>query len=387
MNTFSNPHFFSEPELFAQAAQAGEFTFLAADTRGPNGAIAAARSVERQTVQCLLNLDAALLPAGQSSADLVSLSVFLSDYTDAASVGKALRGRFGNDAPSVNFVGACALEGGCRMRLDAVATSNEDRETIHVPDLPVAIGAGCHGVRAGDFIFLSGVDAAAADGGIAASANIQTQTTEVLTRIKRILSERNLSLGNLCRTFMFMPGTQYRPGYGEARKEIYQGVFKEDEFPPNSGIYIRSLGENILLRSLAIAYRGAQRIVTSPKVRLAPGSFSQSVRVGDWLLLAGQDAVTFDRVVECEGSLAGQTEATLRHSKDIVEAAGGTLDDIVKTTIYLTVGTDRKEFAEAYRNFFTTHSRSGAMPAGLTVEVQELSPRCLVEIDSVAWLG
>jgi 2-iminobutanoate/2-iminopropanoate deaminase len=111
------------------------------------------------------------------------------------------------------------------------------------------------------------------------------------------------------------------------------------------------------------------------------------VRVGDWLLLAGQDAVTFERVVECEGSLAGQTEATLRHTFDIVEAAGGSVDDIVKTTVYLTEGSHREEFAEAYRKFFASRSRTGTMPAGLTVVVEELSPRCFVEIDSVAYLG
>jgi 2-iminobutanoate/2-iminopropanoate deaminase len=319
--------------------------------------------------------------------NLVSLSVFIPDYSDAAEIAELLRINFQANYPAVNFVGVCALEGNCRVRMDALATTNQDRETITITDMPMSIGSSCHGVRVGDFVFLSGIDAADGPGRLATPATIQSQTTEVLTRIRRILGAQNLGLGNLCRTFMFMPGTQHRPGYGEARKKIYQGIFAEDEFLPNSGIYIRSLGENILLRSMAIAFRGTQTIVTSPRVRLAPGSFSQSVRVGDWLLLAGQDAVTFDRVVECEGSLAGQTEATLRHSKDIVEAAGGTLDDIVKTTVYLTEGTDRTEFAEAYRQFFTTHSRSSALPAGLTVEVQELSPRCLVEIDSVAFLG
>jgi len=141
------------------------------------------------------------------------------------------------------------------------------------------------------------------------------------------------------------------------------------------------------LRSMAIAHRGKQTIVTSPKVRKAPGSFSQSVRVGDWLLLAGQDAVGFDRAVEAEGSLAGQTEVTLRHTKDIVESAGGTLDDIVKTTVYLTEGTNRAEFAAAYRKFFEMYYRKPTLPTGLTIEVRELSPRCLVEIDSVAFLG
>lgn len=317
----------------------------------------------------------------------MSLAVFLADYRDAAAVAKELHRRFGNDAPAVNFVGVCGLEGDCRVRMDAVATTNIDCETIHLADLPLPIGAGCHGVRVGNFLFLSGVDATGRDGRIVAPNSIEIQTTEVLTRIEKILVRQQLGLGNLCRTFMFMPGTKYRTGYGEARKKVYRGVFAEDAFPPNSGIYIRSLGENILLRSMAIAYRGEQKVVASPNVRLAPGSFSQSVRVSDWLLLAGQDAVTFDRVVECEGNLAGQTEATLRHTKDIVDAAGGSMDDIVKTTVYLTKGTNRAEFAAAYRDFFTIHRRTHDMPSGLTVVVEELSPRCLVEIDSVAYLG
>jgi 2-iminobutanoate/2-iminopropanoate deaminase len=136
-----------------------------------------------------------------------------------------------------------------------------------------------------------------------------------------------------------------------------------------------------------MAYRGTKSIVASPKVRKAPGSFSQSIRVGDWLLLAGQDAVGFNREVEAEGDLAGQTEATLRHVKDILEEAGGTLDDVVKTTVYLIPGQDHSRFADAYRQFFNRQRRSSEMPAGLTVEVGELSPRCLVEIDAVAFLG
>ena len=385
--TLSEPSLYSEKNLFGQGAQAGEFTFVAQDARGPDGTVGVARTAEQQTRQCLLNLDTALHEFGQSTVDVVSLSVFLADYSDAATVAKTLRSRFGNDAPAVNFVGVCNLDGGCRVRMDVIATTSEDRETISVADLPLSIGAGCHGVCVGDFYFLSGVDAADGNGQITAANSIQIQTTEVLRRIEKILGRQQLGLGSLCRTFMFMPGTKHRPGYGEARKIVYQGVFAEDAFPPNSGIYIRSLGKNILLRSMAIAYRDEQKIVVSPKVRLAPGSFSQSVRVGDWLLLAGQDAVTFDRVVECEGNLAGQTEATLRHTKDIVEAAGGSLDDIVKTTVYLTKGTNRAEFAAAYRDFFTIHRRKRDMPSGLTVVVDELSPRCLVEIDSVAYLG
>ena len=386
MNAISVSQLFSENQLFNQGVQAGAFTFLAQDARGPDGTLGSDRSAKEQTHRTLANLDTALKSIGESLNHLVSLSVFLPDYADSAAVAEVLRATFKTNPPAVNFVGVSGLEGDCCVRLDALATTSQERETIFISGIPMSIGAGCHGVRVGDFVFLSGVDAADANGRIAPPVTIQLQTTEVLKRIQRILAEQKLALADLCRTFMFIPGTEYRPGYGEARKEIYKGVFNEAEFPPNSGIYIRSLGQNILLRSMAIAYHGKQTIVTSPKVRLAPGSFSQSVRVGDWLLLAGQDAVGFDRIVEAEGSLAGQTEVTLQHTKDIVEAAGGALDDIVKTTVYLTKGMDRVEFSAVYRKFFETHSSGGSMPAGLTVEVQELSPRCLVEIDSVAIL-
>jgi len=385
--TLANANLFSEPDQFSQGVQAGEFIFLSADARCVDGTLSGAQSPEWQTIECLGNLERILHTIGSSTADLVSLTVFLTDYRDAAAVANELHSRFGKDTPAVSFVGVCGLDGGCYVRMDAVATTNEDRQTIRRADLPLSIGAGCHGIRVGNFLFLAGVDAADRDGRIAAADSIQIQTTEVLTRIEKILGGQQLGLGNLCRTFMFIPGTKYRAGYGEARKKVYRGIFAEDSFPPNSGIYIRSLGENILLRSMAIAHRGKQEIVTSPKVRLAPGSFSQAVRVGDWLLLAGQDAVTFEREVECEGSLAGQTVATLRHTQDIVEAAGASLDDIVKTTVYLTEGTNRAEFTAAYREFFTTHRRKPDMPSGLTVVVEELSPRCLVEIDSVAYLG
>ena len=264
MKTVHTNETFAEPQLFAQGTQAGEFIFLAVDARGVDGTIGKSQTAE-QARQCLFNLDLALHSIGSSSAYLVSLSVFLVDYRDAVIVAKTLHERFKDNPPAVHFVGVCELEGRCRVRFDAVATITDEFEPIQIANLPLPIGAGCHGVRIGNFCFLSGIDATDSNGEIAAPTSIQQQTTEVLTRIQTILRHEQLGLGNLCRTFMFMPGTQYRPGYGEARKRVYEGIFKEDEFPPNSGIYIRSLGENILLRSVAIAYRGQDRHRHQPK--------------------------------------------------------------------------------------------------------------------------
>jgi 2-iminobutanoate/2-iminopropanoate deaminase len=379
---------FSEKDLFAQGALAGEFVFLAQDGRGPNGKLEDP-TVQGQARAALGNLATGLKSVGLTLSEVVSLMVYLPGYQGAAEVSEVLAMTLGNDSknrPAITLVGIAGLEPGCDVRMDAIATTSNDRESFRFQDLPLAQGALCHGVRVGNFVFLSGVDATDGRGNSALAPTIQAQTTETLNRIKTLLGTQDLALGDLCRTFMFMPGTKYRPGYGEARKIVYEGIIADDEFPPNSGIYIPTLGRNVLLRSVAMAYRGAKAIVASPKVRKAPGSFSQSVRVGNWLLIAGQDAVGFDREVENERSFEGQIEATLRHLKDIVEEAGGTLDDVVKTTTYLIAGQDRARFAEAYRDFFKRYLRSSPMPAGLTMEVQELSPRCLVEIDAVARL-
>ena len=380
---------FSEEMLFSQGIRAGEFAFSAQDGRRSNGELHET-SVQDQALRTVENLGLALKTAELDLGSVVSLVIYLPEYSDASQVAQVLEGSFGKSPesyPAMTLVGVAGLEGGCRVRMDAIATSSRDRETFRLTDLSLTPGSCCHGVRVGNFFFLSGVDATDGEGNVVSSATIQSQTAEVLGRINRILNAQGLALSDLCRTFMFMPSTDYRPGYGEARKKVYKGIFAEDEFPPNSGIYIRDLGPDILLRSMAIAYRGAKTVVASPKVRKALGSFSQSVRVGDWLWLAGQDAVGFNREVEAEGDLAGQTAVTLQHAKDILEEAGGTLDDIVKTTVYLIAGQDRSRFAAAYAKFFNRYSRSSKMPAGLTVEVRELSPRCLVEIDAVAYLG
>lgn len=388
-SVIDSPQLFSEKDLFAQGAIAGEFVFLAQDGRSVDGTHddAAARVQARRALD---NLATGLKGAGLDFSSVASLMVYLSHYDGAAEVSEELAAAFGNNPktfPAITLVGIAGLEAGCQVRMDAVATTSRDRESFRHKDLPLVQGSLCHGVRAGNFVFLSGVDATDGHGISSLPLTIQAQTTETLSRIRKLLGTQHLSLGDLCRTFMFMPGTKYRPGYGEARKAVYNGIFADDEFPPNSGIYIPGLGPNVLLRSVAIAYRGAKAIVASPKVRKAPGSFSQSVRTGDWLWIAGQDAVGFNREVENENSFEGQIEATLRHLKDIVEEAGGTLDDVVKTTVYLIAGQDRSRFAKAYRESFARHLRSSKMPAGLTMEVQELSPRCLVEIDAVALLA
>ena len=379
---------YTEENLFAQGVMSGEFAFIAQDARRSDG-LSLAASLEDQTRRTLENLDLALKTADMNREHIISLMVYLPDYSGARRVAEIVNTAFGekNDKqPAKTFIKVAALEDGCSVRMDAIATSSGDREPILLTNLPFDSGSRCHGVRAGSFFFLSGVDAANDRGECLPTSTIRSQTAEVLARIQKVLEHQKLSLGDLCRTVVFMPNQNCRTGFGEVRGHVYTGIFSENEYPPNSGIYVGDLGANVLLRSVATAYRGPKTIVASPRVRNSPGSFAQAVRVGDWLLLAGQNAMGLGRRVEAENNLAGQTDAALRHTKDIVEEAGGILNDVVKVTVYLTAGQNRAEFVRAYREFFDCHAPGAKMPAGLTVEIGQLAPKCLVEVDAVAHL-
>ena len=129
--------------------------------------------------------------------------------------------------------------------------------------------------------------------------------------------------------------------------------------------------------------------VTVPDVaEAAPGLWSNAIRAGDTLYISGQVARPFEGGTGMVGKAEyEQTRQIFSRIERIVKAAGGTMDDIVKTTVYLLDGQDRSVFLDAYGEQFRRRLRSPWMPAGLTMTVDALRPDCLVEIDAVAWLG
>ena len=132
----------------------------------------------------------------------------------------------------------------------------------------------------------------------------------------------------------------------------------------------------------------ARRIITSPKVITPRRAFSNGVRVGQTLYVAGQLPIDLDGDVVGAGDIRLQTEQVLENVRAIVEAAGGTLRDIIKTTVYLTDIAHHGAMNEVYARFFVSD-----FPARTTVQVAGLAPALkgdghpfLVEIDAVAIL-
>ena len=125
--------------------------------------------------------------------------------------------------------------------------------------------------------------------------------------------------------------------------------------------------------------------VTVPSVAEAgPGLWSNCIRAGDLLFISGQVA----RPLEGGKTLVGdkeyeQAKQIFTRIKLICEAAGGSLQDVVKMTIFLVNIRNNTEVWRARREFFT-----GDFPASTLVEVRSLAgPETLVEIEAIAYLG
>ena len=110
--------------------------------------------------------------------------------------------------------------------------------------------------------------------------------------------------------------------------------------------------------------------------------YSQGVRAGDTLYVSGYGPVDPETGEDVEGSIEQQTERVLDNVAAVVASAGGSLDDVVKVTVYLTDLDDYDLVNEAYGRTF-----GGDPPARVCVEVSRLPGDVAVEMDAVAYLG
>ncbi len=124
----------------------------------------------------------------------------------------------------------------------------------------------------------------------------------------------------------------------------------------------------------------SKEIVFTEKAPKPIGPYSQAVKVGQWLFVSGQialDPATGDLI---RGGIEEQTTRVFENIKTILEAAGYTLDDIVKVTVYLTDLSDFPKFNEVYSRYFKSNP-----PARTTVQVSALPRGAKIEVDVIAY--
>lgn len=111
------------------------------------------------------------------------------------------------------------------------------------------------------------------------------------------------------------------------------------------------------------------------------GPYNQAIKAGSFLYVSGQIPMDPSTGKLVEGSFAGKVRRVLDNIKSIVEAAGGTLDDIVKVTVYIKDIEKFGDFNKVYSEYFSRRP-----PARVVVEVSNLPLNVDLEVEAVAYL-
>ena len=122
-----------------------------------------------------------------------------------------------------------------------------------------------------------------------------------------------------------------------------------------------------------------KKIVATKNAPAAIGPYSQAVEAGGLLFISGQLPIDPATGTMAPSEIKAQTEAVIKNLEAILKAEGLTLENILKTTVFMA---DLGQFAqmnEVYGRFFSINP-----PARATVEVKALPKAALVEIEAVA---
>lgn len=120
-------------------------------------------------------------------------------------------------------------------------------------------------------------------------------------------------------------------------------------------------------------------VIYTNKAPTPLAAYSQAIKIGNTLYISGQVAIDPETNKVVGNTISEQTERVIKNILEIVKAAGGTLEDIVKVNVYLAKPEFYREFNEVYGRFFNKWR-----PARTTVAVQLPREDLLIEMDAIA---
>ena len=123
------------------------------------------------------------------------------------------------------------------------------------------------------------------------------------------------------------------------------------------------------------------KFVQTDRAPSAIGPYSQAVVANGMVYTSGQIALTPEGVM-LENDVVIQTKQVLKNLQAVLEEAGSSMNQVVKTTIFIDSMDDFAVINEIYEEAFGSHK-----PARATVAVKTLPKNALVEIDAVALVG
>ena len=122
-----------------------------------------------------------------------------------------------------------------------------------------------------------------------------------------------------------------------------------------------------------------REVIASNDGPKAIGPYSQAIKANGFVFVSGQVAIDPSTQQVISGDVAAQTDRVIKNLSAILQAAGSSLERVVRSTVFLKNMGDFTAMNEVYGKYFTS-----APPARATVEVSRLPKDVAVEIDVIA---
>ncbi|HJO48403.1 MAG TPA: RidA family protein [Candidatus Scalindua sp.] len=125
-----------------------------------------------------------------------------------------------------------------------------------------------------------------------------------------------------------------------------------------------------------------KEIISTKDAPQAIGPYSQAIRFGNLIFASGQIPIEPETGKILKGDIKGQTKLILENLNNVLAAGGSSLDNVLRTTIFLTDLEDYPAVNETYAQYF-----NDLPPARSTVQVAKLPMDAQIEIDAIACIN
>jgi enamine deaminase RidA (YjgF/YER057c/UK114 family) len=399
------------PAHEAQAARALGFLFpsgqmatdsdghLAEAARVPGAFPYFGSPIKRQTHTILERLRRLCETAGSALDRVVKAQVFLTDLNDFVYFDEVWREYFPTPPPRTTTGTPSLLPDGARVLVDVVGLADSTHTISSVTSqAPRPRTHDCEGLRVGPFVFAAGQLASDQRTGIPPGARadsryvsaIKRQTAYVLETLARTLEAGEASLDSVVKAQVFMRDLDDFPAFDEVWKEFFSTP------PPRTTVGTSGLlvpGTLVEIDLTAVIRGGPHRREILPVPEGVPSpmaNYSVASRVGPVVFAAGQIASDYRTGVPPEASVPEafpyygipvkrQTEYILRNLDRTLQAAGTSLDEVVKAQVFLKDLDAFPAVDEVWKGLF-----SNPPPRTVVGTTNLLVPGTLIEIDLIA---
>jgi enamine deaminase RidA (YjgF/YER057c/UK114 family) len=388
------------PWVFAAGQIASDYkTGVPPEARRAAGFPYYGSDIKRQTRYILENLKQTFAAAGSSFDHVVKAQVFHGDLGNFSAFDEVWREYFRIPPPRSTIATTGLLVPGTLVEIDLIGyvpgQGIDHKAVTSSAPRPLANYTECFIV--GDLVFAAGQLASDFKTGVPREASIdpafpyygskiKNQTTFILNNLEKTFAAAGSSLDNVVKGQVFLTDLAHFDGFDEVWREFFKDpparttIGTPGLLVPGALIEIDLVGH--------VGPKAQHQVVRSANPRPI-ANYSEAIRVGNLIFAAGQIASDFATGVAPEArvdpafpyyasAIKRQTRYILANLKNTFEAAGGSLDRVVKAQVFLTDLHDFYAFDEVWKEFFPTPPpRTTVGTSGLLVE------GCRVEIDLI----